>query len=167
MHFRTVLVQAVIFRAGLTGAAVIAQHLRVHHAHHFQESVVQRLELDQGGHDAGFRHRIHHNRTGARLCQIAGAGRLGILEEGLLGGGENFSVAADDVGRLQAAILGLGIQPVTEGLDAHMLVFIKQRGIVLQIVGDIEGVAHDAALMFLDIGLRDIDRVAERALHLA
>ena len=48
-----------------------------------------------------------------------------------------------------------------------MLVFVEQGGVVLERVGNVESVAHDAALMFLDIGLGDIDRVAERAPYLA
>ena len=46
-----------------------------------------------------------------------------------------------------------------------MLFFIEQGGIVLDIVGDLIGVADDAALMLLHIMLGDIDGAAERVLH--
>ncbi len=41
-----------------------------------------------------------------------------------------------------------------------MLVLVEQGGIVLEIVGDLIGIADDPALMFLDLDLGDIERVA-------
>ena len=56
------------------------------------------------------------------------------------------ALAVQDVGRLQAAILGHGAELGEQQAGADMLVLVEQLGIVLDGVGDLADVAQDAAL---------------------
>ena len=75
-----------------------------------------------------------------------------------------MAAAVQNIRRLQAAILRQGAQLGEQQLGVDMLVRVEQLRVVLDTVGDLANIAGDAAFMFLDIDLGDIDGAAQRRL---
>ena len=75
-----------------------------------------------------------------------------------------MALAVQDVGGLQAALLGHGTELGEQHSGADAALLVEQPRVALDGVGDIADVAEQAGFMFLDIDLRHTDRIAERVL---
>jgi len=83
----------------------------------------------------------------------------------LLRAPEHMAVRVENVGGLEAAVLGENGELGEENVGAHAVVLVDKLGIMFDGVRDLVGVGDDQPLIALHVAFRDMDRIAERRLH--